>query len=67
MDLENTKAVMRSCLKGAAEISSWARREHLAAQAKQLSTEPELSARDYSIRGDGGHSLALVGTKERLI
>lgn len=67
MDLENAKAVIKNCLKGAAEISSWARREHLAAQAKQLSIEPELSARDYSLRGAGGHSLALVGTEERLI
>lgn len=67
MDLENAKAIIKNCLKGAAEISSWARREHLAAQAKQLSAELELSDRDYSIRGAGGHSLALVGTKERLI
>lgn len=34
--------------------------EHLAAQAKQLSTERELSARDHSVRADAGHSLALL-------
>lgn len=67
MDLEDAKAVIKNCLKGAADISSWARREHLAAQAKQLSIEQELSDRDYSVRGARGHSLALVGTEERLI